>query len=684
MRSRNSKSRQILKQYLQELGADSSLILKNGPATPSANDVVLDLSALTSAPPRSSILDPTAAMASHLAAAAHIRSPLPKDLFQTPSYSSSSDPLGSTPALPTVPPPPYSRGHSPLARGLSPRQDQSGGQSNALESLVEDLEPLDGNSGPPSTAFPLSPMPSSLARQANTAKPSKRTAMAAMAATISEAKPEELSSAPDSKLQADMEARLNLAPGKLDKMMSRFSKPGKKAGPLKAGDFSSSSSSAPDLPPSTSSSAIPAPVSVPEVSAPVSKPTSSISGPDLGDLASISVGNTEPPPLVGGDKTGTADMIGVRTGKSGTWKPRWTLRSHFDSVRALAWHPTDSILVSGSEDGTVKCWFLSRFPAPIKQKGKSVEQDYEPSHTYRGHAGAVLSVIFSRDGSVFFSGDATGALRGWRLPGPSETDLYPAGGQVITMRAAVPSLAVLEGHKDAVWSLAVHPVLDRLLSASADSSIRCWDISAVIPSGSSGRQLFEFSFPVGATKDKAHVPTSVTWVPTDLKCFAASFATGALVMVNSETQTVLWQVDAALPESIRPDPSNPMPIPPTPQTGKQINVVLAHHTLPLLITAHEDKYLRFWDSSSGERQHSMIGHLDAVSALALDQQGSSLMSGSHDCSLRFWALPERSCVQELTGHRKKWDEAIFAVAVHPSRSLAASGGGDSTVKIFAY
>jgi striatin 1/3/4 len=43
-----------------------------------------------------------------------------------------------------------------------------------------------------------------------------------------------------------------------------------------------------------------------------------------------------------------------------TWMAKYTLRSHFDCVRALAFHPIEPVLVTASEDHTLKMWNLQK------------------------------------------------------------------------------------------------------------------------------------------------------------------------------------------------------------------------------------------------------------------------------------------------------------------------------------
>lgn len=80
----------------------------------------------------------------------------------------------------------------------------------------------------------------------------------------------------------------------------------------------------------------------------------------------------------------------------------------------------------------------------------------------------------------------------------------------------------------------------------------------------------------------------------------------------------------------------------------------------------------------------MLAHLDAVTSLSIDVSGFSLVSGGHDCSVRFWdLLNTRACVQEVTAHRKKGDEGVLDVQYHPSLPFFSSAGADGIVKVYS-
>lgn len=80
----------------------------------------------------------------------------------------------------------------------------------------------------------------------------------------------------------------------------------------------------------------------------------------------------------------------------------------------------------------------------------------------------------------------------------------------------------------------------------------------------------------------------------------------------------------------------------------------------------------------------MPAHLDGVTSLSIDPSGFTLISGSHDCSIRFWdLLGSRACIQEITTHREKAREGVLDVEFHSSLPFMASAGADGVVKLYA-
>ncbi|XP_038823177.1 striatin-3-like isoform X1 [Salvelinus namaycush] len=357
----------------------------------------------------------------------------------------------------------------------------------------------------------------------------------------------------------------------------------------------------------------------------------------LGDLADLTVSND--------DADYSYDLPANKDTFRKTWNPKYTLRSHFDGVRALAFHPVEPVLVTVSEDHTLKLWNLQK-TVPAK---KSASFDVEPIYTFRAHVGPVLSLAMSSSGEQCYSGGIDHTIQCWNIPS-SNVDPYD------TYDPSVLAGTWL-GHTDAVWGLAYSGIKNRLLSCSADGTVKLWNPQEKNPCIST------------YNAEKEHgIPTAVDFNGCDPAHMVASFNTGNAVIYDLETsQTAV--VFAGQGES-------------TLSAANHINKVVSHPTLPVTITAHEDRNIKFFDNKSGKVIHAMVAHLDAVTSLAVDPNGIYLMSGSHDCSIRLWNLDSKTCVQEITAHRKKSDESIYDVAFHPSKAYIASAGADALAKVF--
>ncbi|KAM5129250.1 striatin-3 isoform 4-T4 [Mantella aurantiaca] len=356
----------------------------------------------------------------------------------------------------------------------------------------------------------------------------------------------------------------------------------------------------------------------------------------LGDLADLTVTN---------DSDYSYDMPSNKDAFRKTWNPKYTLRSHFDGVRALAFHPVEPVLVTASEDHTLKLWNLQK-TVPAK---KSASLDVEPIYTFRAHIGPVLSLVVSSNGEHCYSGGLDATIQWWKMPSPN-VDPYDTYDPSVLA-------GTLLGHTDAVWGLSHSGIKDSLLSCSADGTVRLWNPPESKPC-------------IGTYNgNKEHgIPTSVDFIGCDPAHAVASFTSGCIVLYDLETSQCMLQ--------LAPPTDSNIPF------GGHINKVVSHPTLPVTIAAFEDRHIKFFDNKSGKTIHSMVAHLDAVTSLAVDPNGIYLMSGSHDCSIRLWNLDSKTCVQEITAHRKKLDESIYDVAFHPSKAFIASAGADALAKVF--
>ncbi|XP_032533619.1 striatin-4 [Chiroxiphia lanceolata] len=278
----------------------------------------------------------------------------------------------------------------------------------------------------------------------------------------------------------------------------------------------------------------------------------------LGDLADLTVTN---------DNDG-ADVTEGRDALKKTWSPKFTLRSHYDAVRGLAFHPAEPALLTASEDGTLKLWNLQKPGNPKK----NAALDVEPVYAFRGHRGPVLAVAMGCDQGLCCSGGLDAQIRCWRLP---DLDMDPYDGYDPGVLCGV-----LEGHGDAVWGLAFNASGERLASCSADGTVRIWD-----PRRRDGPCLGVYD-----GHSEHGVPTSVTFSATQPSHAVASFRSGC---------AVIYDLEAARPALVlEARPGNGVP--------SQVNQVVSHPSQPLTIAASDDRGIRFLDNRTGE---PLIGDL---------------------------------------------------------------------------
>ncbi|KAK7882591.1 hypothetical protein WMY93_028765 [Mugilogobius chulae] len=292
---------------------------------------------------------------------------------------------------------------------------------------------------------------------------------------------------------------------------------------------------------------------------------------NLGELADLTVAN---------DNDLSLDMHDNREEFKKTWNPRFTLRSHFDAIRALTFHPSQAVLLTASEDGTLKLWNLNK----AMHSKKNAALDVEPIYTFRAHSGAVLSLTIGEDGDACYSGGLDGMVRCWKMPdlNVDPYDNYDSSIEVVCSQVTM----------TVIWN--------------PQNSAPCLSVF---------------------NKEREHgTPTSVAFVATDPNQIVVSYDGGETLIYDLNTEQSVISLETE-----------------TKDGSELINRVVSHPLEAVSITAHENRTIRFSDNKTGKVVHSMVAHLDAVTCLTTDPKGTYLISGSHDCSVRLWMLDNRTC-----------------------------------------
>jgi WD40 repeat protein len=97
-----------------------------------------------------------------------------------------------------------------------------------------------------------------------------------------------------------------------------------------------------------------------------------------------------------------------------------------------------------------------------------------------------------------------------------------------------------------------------------------------------------------------------------------------------------------------------------------------------IISGSYDRTVRVWDAVSGEEKHTLNGHTGWISSVAFSPNGSQVISGSGDKTVRVWDAVSGEEKHTLSGHTG-W---ITTVAFSPDGSQIISGSYDNTVRVW--
>ncbi|KAM5539135.1 hypothetical protein V8D89_007358 [Ganoderma adspersum] len=319
------------------------------------------------------------------------------------------------------------------------------------------------------------------------------------------------------------------------------------------------------------------------------------------------------------------------------------------------------------EDGKDEDGEVDDDDASVMSDGESTKV-WKAKRTLRNHLDAVRALAFHPSELCLASAGDDNTVKIWRV------DVASLASSASRPTTEVEPQLTLRGHSAAITRLVHSPSKGLLYSASMDSSIRIWALPAPRAHHVRAVRLYagtgRANRPHGRCGDLPGA-TAIEAIKTDLKKVAVAYQNAVIKIFDIETGKELskFQIN---------------PVEGDDSISAQTNSIVSHPTMPLLITGHEDKHIRIFDIVTGQCTHSMLAHLDAVTSLSIDAAGFALVSGSHDCSVRFWdILGSRACIQENTSHREKAREGVLDVEFHPSLPIMASAGADGVVKLYA-
>lgn len=298
------------------------------------------------------------------------------------------------------------------------------------------------------------------------------------------------------------------------------------------------------------------------------------------------------------------------------------LLGHGDQVTGVAFSPDGKLVTSSSWDGTVRLW-----DAATGEEVHTLKRDPNSS-VWTGHKGRVSDVAYSPDGKYLASAGSsspdnnvivwaanTGRIRyvhgrkhGFKSIAFSPDGKLLAGADYISVRVWDNTRdSSSGGHREVLvldaeqpLSVAFSPDGKWLASAGRDKKLRVWNAIT-------GEEKF--------TAEHSEVLFRVLFSPDGKRLLTRSMTTTTtgVNVWDAETGRLMSTMEEVRGAAISPD-------------GK-------------LLAGGQGNLVTLWDAATGEEVHSFKGHGNTIVSVAFSPDGTRLISGSRDRTVRIWTLP---------------------------------------------
>ncbi|KAF1813273.1 WD40 repeat-like protein [Eremomyces bilateralis CBS 781.70] len=407
--------------------------------------------------------------------------------------------------------------------------------------------------------------------------------------------------------------------------------------------------------------------------------------------------------------------------------------------------PSEPEICTAGDDGMIKRWIIpASYPSSLNHKQEVNDLDIQSYFTHRGHDGAVTSLAACPVSASFSTGGRASG-DGWIFSGGQDASVRVWERGRVDPKAtleghtdAVWTVCVLPATCGAIFGpdSANLGGPDRVLlaSGSADGTVKIWAVSAppqlASPQAGSRRGApgtrrhsvtsgsnypsspqpsiatntpFHYTLVHSISRAGAASPTCIAPLSPTGETFVVAYADASILIYDTRTgEEVIGMASAETYDGTVATGVNAVVAIATSQEGlggeggrgslgmgedEGLHGATGSSSQGgvegVIISGHEDRFIRFFDANSGQCTYSMLAHPSAISSLSLSKDGREAVSAGHDASIRFWSLEKRICTQEITSHRIMRGEGVCSVVWSQDGRLVVSAGGDGVVKVFA-
>jgi U3 small nucleolar RNA-associated protein 12 len=355
-------------------------------------------------------------------------------------------------------------------------------------------------------------------------------------------------------------------------------------------------------------------------------------------------------------------------------------------VRSVDWATSqgnkDLQLLVGSTNNLLELYTIV---GKDKLKSKGDVPDYNKALAVElpGHRTDIRSLAISSDDKMLASA-ANGSLKIWNiktqacvrtfecgyalccafLPGDKVVVVGTKEGELqlydVASAALLETVNAHEGH--AIWSLQVHPDGKSVVSGGADKTARFWDFKIV------QEQV------LGTTRTTPKlklVQSRILKVSDDILSLRFSPDAKLLAVALLDSTVKVFFVDTL-----------------------KLYLNLYGHKLPvlsmdisydskLIVTSSADKNIRIWGLDFGDCHKALFGHQDSILQVAFvphnsDGNGHHFFSASKDRTIKYWDADKFEQIQRIDGHHGE----IWALAVSRSGTTLISASHDKSIRVW--
>lgn len=327
-----------------------------------------------------------------------------------------------------------------------------------------------------------------------------------------------------------------------------------------------------------------------------------------------------------------------------------TLQGHSAVVATVQVHPVFTVVVSGSEDGTIKVW--------DHESGEYVR-------TLKGHTNTVNSLDFTPTGSHLASCSTDLSIKLWDFS--TYACIRTLRGHDHTISAVLFLPAILEskaqtgtGENSNSNSSSIEAAAagcQHLLSASRDKTVKLWDV--------------ETGFCDHTLSDHSDWVRCLAVRPHDGGLFASSGNDTVIFVYDSKTRVKVAELRGHehVVESVAFV---------TAEAGKDTKPTKQMELVrDYLASGGRDRTVRLWKISAVQCLAVFKQHENWVRSVLIHPNGNYVISSSDDRSIRVFDIKANRCLRTLEGAHPHF---VTSLSMHHTLPIIVSGGVDTTVK----